>query len=239
MNTRALPRPVPEPGIVDRPAPDASSAQERFHRRRGDRIAVAMLISVALHLLFFQLFPGVQVVMTEGTRGEMQTVDLPPEVHVPPAPEAIARPATPTVARTAVAEDVTIAPTTFEANPTEALPPPPKAEASRPSERPTFIPRDVEPRLKNPVEIRSLLARYYPRALREAGIGGTVMIWLFVDERGQVTKTILKEPSPYGAFNEAAQKVARRMEYEPAQNRDHPIGVWVAQRIRFRVEGAG
>lgn len=213
------------------------SAQDRFRRRRGERTAVALILSVGLHFAAFQAFPELRIALPDVAVGGLEAVDLPPEVEVPPPPEAVARPATPTVAQADVSEDVTIAPTTFEANPAEALPPPPKAQATRPSEQPVFIPREVEPRLRNGEEIRKLLMRFYPPPLRDAGIGGKVVIWLYVSTEGSVVEALVKEPSPYEAFNAAALKVADHMEYVPAANRGNPVAVWVAQRIRFEVRG--
>ena len=37
------------------------------------------------------------------------------------------------------------------------------------------------------------LAREYPTVLREAGIGGPVKIWFFIDEEGNVVETVLNE----------------------------------------------
>lgn len=227
----------PRPRANDSDDVEHESAQDRFRRHRTERTAVALILSVALHFAAFQAFPELGVALPEVAGGGLEAVELPPQIEVPPPPEAVARPATPTVAEADVSEDVTIAPTTFEANPAEALPPPPKAEATRPSEQPVFIPREVEPRLTNGTEIRELLMRFYPPPLRDAGIGGTVVMWLFVSTEGDVARTLVKEPSPYEAFNAAALKVADRMEFVPAANRGNPVAVWVAQRIRFEVRG--
>lgn len=200
------------------------------------RVAVGILLSVAIHVAAVELAPAFQVAGPAYESRGLEALELPPEVDVPPPPEQIARPATPQVAEANVSEEVTIAPTTFEANPAERLPPPPKARSAEPSDRPSFIPRDVDPRLKNGGEIQQLLRELYPPQLKSARIGGSVVLWLFVDARGAVERTVVQRSSGYLAFDETAARVARNMEFAPAINRDRPIGVWIAQPINFEVK---
>ena len=214
-----------------------ASAYARFREGAGTRMAVALLASVALHLGFFQLMPALSAGPILGVDGsDLVAMELPPEVKVPPPPEQVARPAVPVVPSTEVSEDVTMAPTTFEANPVEKLPPPPKTSATSADERPVFIPRDVEPRLANRDRFLKLLMRSYPQPLRDAGIGGRVILWVFVDEEGRVSRSLVKASSGYESLDQAARTVSKQMVFEPAMNRDRPIGVWVAQSIQFEVK---
>lgn len=210
------------------------TANDDFKRSYTDWFYGGIIAAAAVHFAFFQLFPQLQASDIGVSADEMEAVELPPEVEIPPPPEQIARPATPTVAEAQVDEDVTIAPTTFEDNPVDKLPPPPKTGSVK--DRPSFIPRDVDPRATNDDEIRRLLQRYYPPMLRDAGIGGTVTLWLFVNDQGQVEKIQLQKSSGYEAFDESAVKVANNMEFKPAINRDKPIGVWVSRNITFNVQ---
>ncbi|MBX6364860.1 MAG: TonB family protein [Gemmatimonadetes bacterium] len=98
---------------------------------------------------------------------------------------------------------------------------------------PTFTPYTVAPELKNGPEVVAALKRFYPTVLRDAGIGGTVLTWLLIDEHGQVIKALVKEPSQYPAFDEAALKVAELMRFSPGYNRDVAVMVWVALPIQF------
>lgn len=222
------------PGEVQRDATrEASDARKDGYR---STLALGILLSVAIHAAAVQLAPAFHVAGVDVASSGLEALELPPEVNVPPPPEQIARPATPTVAEARVSEEVTIAPTTFEANPAERLPPPPKAKTPGASERPAFIPRDVDPRLKNGPEIQKLLEELYPPELKSARIGGTVVLWLFVDAQGTVEKTLVQRSSGYLAFDEAAASVARNMAFVPAINRDRPIGVWIAQPINFEVK---
>ena len=157
--------------------------------------------------------------------------NAPAEIRPAPPELEITSPTAPAVA----ALDVDLAPL----EPTASLPTPIASSSSppatgNPTERPTFIPYDVPPRLENPSEIQKLLERGYPSQLREAGIEGTVILWIFVDEQGAVKKTEVKESSGYEAMDQAALGTAEKMRFTPAMNRDKATPVWLAQPITFR-----
>ena len=80
------------------------------------------------------------------------------------------------------------------------------------------------------------LEKYYPPLLRDAGIGGTVNVWFFIDTEGRVVNTQINESSGYDAFDQAALKVADLMEFTPAYNRDKKVPVWVALDVTFEVQ---
>lgn len=210
------------------------TANQRFKRSFGPAFRIGLTLGVALHLAVFGAFPSFDVADVAVASEAMSAVDLPPSVEIPPPPEAIARPATPRVATVEVSEEITIAPTTFEENPVERLGPPPTVTDDA-SDRPPFIPYTVAPKLQNKEEVLALLERTYPPPLKSAGIGGTVMLWVYVDEGGRVTDARVAGSSGYRALDEAAQKVARGMRYTPAMNRDRVTAVWLAQPIKFDV----
>lgn len=211
-----------------------AEAYERFKRRYRSLVAAGILMAVAAHAAAFELFPVLRVGVLDGGGGEVAAVNLPPETRVPPPPEAIARPATPRVGGVELDEEVTIAPTTFESNPVESLGPPPTATAGR-GDRPAFIPYDVPPRLLNRDEVVDALVRYYPRGLRDAGISGRVVLWIYIDERGIVVRSQVHEPSGHVELDRAATRVASEMRFSPAKNRDLVTPVWLAQAIAFDV----
>jgi protein TonB len=195
---------------------------------------VAIIGAVVAHFMVFEVMPHFDVA-TLAVAGEvMAAVDLPPEVKIPPAPEQIARPATPRVAAVEVSEDLTIAPTTFEDNSVENLGPPP-AVISTEDDRPEFIPYTVAPRLKNREEVLALLREVYPRPLRAAGIGGTVLLWIYVNAEGDVQDARVAESSGYDGLDKAAKTVAAAMHFTPAMNRDRVTAVWLSQPILFEV----
>jgi protein TonB len=100
---------------------------------------------------------------------------------------------------------------------------------------PAFTPYTVSPELKNRDAVARALERNYPALLRDAGVGGSVLVWLLIDEQGKVMRVQVKEPSEYEALDAAALKVAQTMEFTPALNRDKAVKVWVSIPIRFAV----
>lgn len=218
--------------MTSHPTQFGRTANDRFKRRASNGLAAGIALAVLVHFAIFTLFPRLDVTPAAAAAEAIAAIDLPPEVEIPPPPQEIPRPATPRVATVEVEDDLTIAPTTFESNPVERLGPPPEVGRSE-DERPAFIPFDVAPRLKNREEVLALLERLYPRSLREAGIGGTVLLWLYIDEQGQVRETRVAETSGVPALDRAAREVAARMEFTPAQNRDRATAVWLAQPIDF------
>lgn len=103
------------------------------------------------------------------------------------------------------------------------------------SAEPTFTPMTVAPTLRNAGEVQVALRALYPPLLRDTGIGGTVNVWLFIDETGAVANTRVNESSGYEEMDATALQVARRMRFTPAMNRDQRVPVWVAIDINFAV----
>lgn len=215
-------------GIAD----EDGSANDRFKESFSTWLAGGLILATLAHFALFELFPTMRAADIEVKSQRTEAVEI------PPPPQQVARPATPKVSAAAdVSEDVTISKTTFESNPTEQLPPPPKSTGEESEEgQPAFIPYDVAPELKNPGEVQQYLRNVYPPSLRENNIGGTVTLWVYVDEAGEVQKTRVRKSSSYDAFDRAARKVARRMQFSPAMNRDKKTAVWVQQRIHFQVK---
>ena len=213
------------------------SANERFKRSWDNLLWGSIMMAVLAHFAAFQFWPDMTADDVSFAVADLETIELPPDIEIPPAPEAIARPATPVVAEAHVAEDITIAPTTFEANEVSDLPPPPDKSAAEAdiSKTPTFTPYTVSPDLINRPEVASALQKEYPPVLRDAGIGGTARIWFFIDENGRVQDTRLQQSSGHAQLDEAALRVADLMRFTAALNRDQKVPVWVTFPITFEV----
>jgi protein TonB len=109
-----------------------------------------------------------------------------------------------------------------------------KVTAENVEAAPTFTPYTVAPELKNREEVGRALQRNYPPLLRDAGIGGTVLIWALIDEAGAVMRTQVKTGSGHDALDAAATKVGEIMKFTPALNRDQKVKVWIALPIVFK-----
>jgi TonB family protein len=111
----------------------------------------------------------------------------------------------------------------------------PGAPAPLPGEGPTFTPYTERPRIKDQREAVAIVERYYPEHLRQKGVGGTAMVWIFIDESGKVKDARIQKSSGYVELDLAAVGAARELEFLPARNRDRVVPVWVAVPFVFSV----
>jgi len=211
------------------------TANERLKKTFDTWFWGSVIAATLLHFGAFAFWPELTAEDMTFTSAELEAIELPPEIEIPPPPETIARPATPVIAAAEIDEDITIAPTTFEENPVEDLPPPPEEQASDLSAAPTFTPFTVAPSIQNRDEVMRAMMREYPPLLRDAGIGGTVVVWFFIDEEGRVQQTQVNQSSGHQALDEAALAVADIYRFSPALNRDRRVPVWVQFPITFQV----
>ena len=212
------------------------SANERFKRSFTTYFWGSLILATGAHFAVFDLWPAMTAVDVSSTAGEITAIELPPELQIPEPPEVIPRPAVPVVVPGIVNEDLTIAPTTFQANPVADLPPPPppaSVAVGGLADAPAFTPYTVRPSIKNRGEVTRALEREYPALLRDAGIGGTVLVWFFIDEEGRLLRTQVHESSGHRALDEAALKVADVIQFSPALNRDKRVPVWISLPITF------
>jgi len=106
---------------------------------------------------------------------------------------------------------------------------PPAGEA----ELPEYVAVDTEPKLTNGDEMQKLLSEQYPADLREAGISGSIDLFMFIDASGTVTEVRPFGPRQQIQFEQAAERIARSMKFRPAEYGGRPIGVWIIQKIEF------
>jgi protein TonB len=103
------------------------------------------------------------------------------------------------------------------------------------STRPQPTPYTVAPSILNRDDVVRAMVREYPTALRDAGIGGTVRIYFFIDAGGTVGNTLIDQSSGNEALDQAAFNVAAIYRFSPARNGDTPVPVWVSFPITFQV----
>jgi len=101
-------------------------------------------------------------------------------------------------------------------------------------EGPIFTPYTVKPQLLNRPDVSRALVMSYPPALREKGIGGTVLLWARIDTAGNVTRTQMKNSSGYPELDRAAEMVAGVMKFTPARNYDQVVAVWIQLPIMYK-----
>jgi TonB family protein len=94
-----------------------------------------------------------------------------------------------------------------------------------------FTPYEQAPKLVTRVEPK------FPAMAQSAGVGGKVTVQFYVDKKGDVKKAQAVKASPQGlGFEEEAVKAVLQWKFTPALQRENPVGVWVAQQIRFEVK---
>ncbi len=227
MNARA----VPVRAQID----SSETENDRFKKSFGSWLWGSMFAATVLHFMLFHFWPTLTVKDVSFTAEELKIIELPPEIEIPPPPEAILRPGTPVIATVEIDDDITIAPTTFADNAIDDLPPPPIQKAPDISVAPVFTPMTVRPEIRNRAEIQQALMTQYPAMLRNAGIGGTVEVWFFISEEGRVLDRRVFRSSGYVQLDEAALRVADVFRFTPALNREKIVQVWIRFPIEFQV----
>ena len=98
---------------------------------------------------------------------------------------------------------------------------------------PCFTPYTAKPVLRNRPDVARSLARHYPADLKSAGVGGVALMWILIDEEGNVRNVQLKHSSGIKKLDEAALLVARDLLFSPATNRGVSVAVWIQLPITF------
>lgn len=213
---------------------DVVTANDRFKQSFSSWFWGSITAATALHFAALAFAPQMQAADVSFTPDELEVVAPPPEVDIPPPPEAIRRPATPVISTTAIDDDLTIETTNFNDWDTSDLPPPPEeAETADISQAPQFVVTTVRPSMLNLDEVDRVLQREYPALLKDAGIGGTAIVHLFIDEEGIVRNQLIKESSGHKGLDDAALKVVTVGRFSPAKNREKTVAVWIELGITF------
>lgn len=222
---------MPDPTRDPRRTPNfpPSTANERFKSGFAGWFWAGLVLATLGHVGIFVASPTFAIARSDSSPRTM-TLEHIPEVKLPPEPEAIVPPRAPVVATEPMDPHATMPETTIPANPIPVAPPARGGGMPEPGE---FTPMTVRPRLLNDRDVARALQRFYPPPLRDAGIGGTVVVWFFIDTEGRVRETRIHQSSGFDALDRAALQVADRMVFSPAQNRDELVAVWVAMPVTF------
>jgi len=210
------------------------SAQDVWRAQYRIVVPLSAIGAVLIHLALFVLWPTMGVAPSSSVTAELEAIEIPPDVEIPSPPQEIARPAVPVLATVDIDDDITIAPTTFEFGPVREPMPPPAAPAALES-GPTLTPFTVAPEILNVDEVRMLLALECPTMLRDAGIGGEIVMWFFLDETGKVIEFRTARGSGHESLDAAALRVAGTIRFSAALNRDVYVPVWIQFPIVFSV----
>lgn len=109
-----------------------------------------------------------------------------------------------------------------------------EAEAGGIARQPGFVVHTQAPVLLNEEEVILAVDREYPALLKDAGVGGTVLVHLFIDADGRVRNQLVSKTSGHAGLDRAALRVGPDALFSPAQNRDVPVAVWIELPITFK-----
>ena len=104
-----------------------------------------------------------------------------------------------------------------------------------PAEEATLRAFTVAPSIVNRDEVVTAMEQNYPPLLRDAGIGGTIRVMMFVSDDGTLADVRLGESSGHQALDAAALRVARTYRFAPALDGNDPVATWIQFPITFRV----
>lgn len=209
-------------------------ANERFKRSFSPWFWGSLTAATTLHFAIFVYLPSMAVADVGSDPDPAMVVITPPDLDIPPPPEAIRRPAQPVIS-TVVLDDVPPLPRNTVLDEVPPLPPPPdRADPDDLSDSPGFVVHTVRPKMLNQDEVNRVLEREYPALLKDAGIGGTTAVHLFIDQEGIVRNQLVKESSGHAGLDSAALKVVTVARFSPAMNRDKPVALWIALDITFK-----
>lgn len=204
------------------------SANFRFKQRYGRYFAYSVIASLIAHIAFNLYYPDLSAGFSMREDTTMESIDLPPEVVIPPPPKPLAKPRVPMEAPEEIDEDITIEETT---------PPPPDLIPEVPVQA---VQEDVEEFLMV-AEVRAKIKYMPPKPkmpsyIARARVDVTTVIRFFVDEKGNVdpNRTKIHTSSGYPELDEIAVEWAKQMKFHPALNRGEPVKIQMAIPIQWK-----
>ncbi len=75
----------------------------------------------------------------------------------------------------------------------------------------------------------------YPAMAAQAGVEGTVTLWVYVSTGGTVSDVRLYNSSGVNSLDDAALSAAWNTRWTPAQNNGIPVGVWTTLTVNFNL----
>lgn len=99
---------------------------------------------------------------------------------------------------------------------------------------PRYVQHTTRPELANRWQVKKTLERYYPPFLRDDRIGGTAVVYLFVNTDGSVAEAALKTSAGHPSLDRAAVRAAKLARFLPASNEGIPVGIWIEMEMPFR-----
>jgi len=183
---------------------------------------LSVIGAVLLHMLGFLLSPNYEPEpYVPDYDEEIVVLEVPEEVEVPLPPVEVARPSIP------IAAEFTEVMVSEEADPEETI-----MDTDVDITNPTAARLNyIEPGTGGDAEFTSysdppmekkIYRPEYPDLARQAGIEGTVVAKVYIDEKGKVIRVEIVQ-SPAEIFNESVKQALYKSSFYPAKQRDIPV----------------
>ncbi len=206
----------------------ATVALENVKFKKGYKryLRNSLYTAIVLHFLGFYFSPQFEFKPYVLEEKEFVAIETTEEFVLPPPPKEVSQPVIPMAAEEGEeAQDAAeVAATSFDK--IDNLPPPPPPESDKASK---FFAFD-EP----PVLIKKVAPRY-PELARQAGIDGTVMLRVLVNEKGKVIRVSVLHSDVTPAMDQAAMEAVKKFRFKPARQRMKPVKAFMAIPIVFRL----
>jgi protein TonB len=202
------------------------TANDEFKAQYPKYLRWSTVTAISLTLLFFLFSPKYVPNPYVLVRTEMQVVDLPDVIELPPPPEDVPPPprAVEAAPDEEVTEDVEIAETLLDFD--QALDLPSDFGAGMGGD--VFVASQEKPELVN------FYSPDYPEMARISQLEGTVIVKVLVGPDGSVMAAeILQGVHPM--LNRSALDAARKCKFKPGKQRNIPVKAWMAIPFRFRL----
>lgn len=200
----------------------SARANTEFKLKYRKYLDVALTISLGLHLAAFALIPQLNITAYKTEIDELEVIEIPPEIQIPPPPKEISRPKIPVETLDEdVEEEETIEDTSLDIeNLPDAPPPPPPGGGD-------FFVFDKAPKVKKFVKAE------YPALARTADIEGTVVLKVTVDEHGRVIRAVVIQTTAQGIFDQSALDAVKQWLFEPAEQSGNKVKATITVPLEF------
>jgi protein TonB len=205
---------------------DVVTANELFKAKYNKYLRWSAVVAISLTVLFFLFTPKYTPNPYRLVITEMQVVDLPETIELPPPPKDIPPPpkAVEAAPDDEVTEDVPIADTLMDFD--DAVATPTGDFGSGTGD--VFVASQEKP------ELVRFAPPEYPEMARISHLEGTVIVKVLVGPDGSVLAAeILQGVHPM--LNRAALAAARKCTFRPGKQRNIPVKAWMAIPYRFRL----
>jgi TonB family protein len=197
-------------------------------------------LAALLHFLVFLYNPNLRIALLPNPSwarpavARQFTSESLPADAIPASPSLDSRPQIPTGTEVDLSENVTLAETTFEANPVESMPAPP-LQVSQPPD--AFVPSYIGPQVLNVEQVLHRLRTGYNVLARTTKAEGRVELAFLVSRTGEVVDYRVLHSSGNLWLDQVALSIKDIVWFSPALEFGRKVDVWIKLPISFAAVG--